>query len=55
MMALMMFNRARFTNKPAEAEIFRQWLADRLAEAKPEATRMVSLREPKRGRRRKDA
>jgi hypothetical protein len=44
MMALMMFNRARFTNKPAEAEIYRQWLAASLDEARPKvATRIVAL------------
>lgn len=32
-MALTMFDRARFTNKRREAEIFRDWLAARLAEA----------------------
>ena len=32
-MALTMFDRARFTNKRREAEIFRDWLAERLAEA----------------------
>jgi hypothetical protein len=35
MLALIMFNRARWTNKPAEAEIFRRWLADRLNEGIP--------------------
>jgi hypothetical protein len=33
LMALTMFDRARWTNKAAEAEVFRGWLADRLAEA----------------------
>jgi hypothetical protein len=32
-MALTMFDRARWTGKGAEAEIFRQWLMDRLNEA----------------------
>ncbi|HYN84777.1 MAG TPA: hypothetical protein VER32_05970 [Pyrinomonadaceae bacterium] len=32
-MALTMFDRARFTNKRREAEIFRDWLTERLAEA----------------------
>ncbi len=33
MMAMTMFNRARWTRKAHEAEIFRQWLMIRLAEA----------------------
>ncbi|HKQ78620.1 MAG TPA: hypothetical protein VJ810_33285 [Blastocatellia bacterium] len=33
-MAMTMFNRARWTRKSREAEIFRQWLLARLAEAK---------------------
>ncbi len=33
MMAMTMFNRARWTRKAREAEIFRQWLMARLAEA----------------------
>lgn len=33
MMALTMFDRARWTNKPAEAEIFRAWLWKQLADA----------------------
>jgi hypothetical protein len=33
MMAMTMFNRARWTRKPREAEIFRQWLQARLTEA----------------------
>lgn len=32
-MALTMFDRARWTNKPGEADIFRQWLLARLNEA----------------------
>jgi hypothetical protein len=32
-MALTMFNRARWTGKEDEAQIFRRWLADRMAEA----------------------
>jgi hypothetical protein len=32
LMAMTMFNRARWTGKAAEAEIFRQWLISRLAE-----------------------
>ncbi len=34
MMAMTMFNRARWTRKAAEAEIFRQWLATKLTEAR---------------------
>jgi hypothetical protein len=33
LMALTMFDRARWTNKGPEAEVFRQWLLDRLGEA----------------------
>jgi len=33
MMAMTMFDRARWTRKPREAEIFRQWLVARLTEA----------------------
>jgi len=33
LMALTMFDRARWTNKGPEADVFRRWLADRLAEA----------------------
>jgi hypothetical protein len=32
-MALMMFNRARWTGKSREADIFRQWLLQQLAQA----------------------
>jgi hypothetical protein len=32
MMAMTMFNRARWTRKGSEAEVFRQWLMSRLAE-----------------------
>ena len=35
-MALTMFDRARWTNKTAEAEHFRRWLMERLQEAVPE-------------------
>src|SRR5262249_20478362 len=34
MMAMIMFNRARWTRKSREAEIFRQWLLAKLAEAR---------------------
>lgn len=37
LMALTMFDRARWTNKFKEADAFRRWLEDRLAEAEPEA------------------
>lgn len=35
LMALIMFNRARWTDKPDEAEVFRQWLMDQLDAAAP--------------------
>jgi hypothetical protein len=35
-MALTMFDRARWTNKWEEADVFRGWLRDRLDEAEPE-------------------
>jgi hypothetical protein len=35
LMALTMFNRARWTDKPDEAEVFRQWLMDQLETAAP--------------------
>jgi hypothetical protein len=35
LMALTMFDRARWTNKPAEADIFRRWLVDHLNESVP--------------------
>mgnify|MGYP003580581651 CR=1 FL=1 len=34
MMAMTMFNRARWTRKPREAEIFRQWILARLADVR---------------------
>jgi hypothetical protein len=37
LMALTMFDRARWTNKPAEAEVFRRWLVERLNEPLPAA------------------
>ena len=37
MMALTMFDRARWTNKPAEADVFRRWLVERLEEPLPAA------------------
>jgi hypothetical protein len=37
LMALTMFDRARWTNKPREAEIFRHWLQERLSEPLPAA------------------
>ena len=36
-MALVMFNRARFTGKRREAEIFRQWLVSHLEISEPDA------------------
>lgn len=36
LMALTMFNRARWTDKRDEAEVFRQWLLERLEAAAPE-------------------
>jgi hypothetical protein len=38
MMAMTMFNRARWTGKAGEAEIFRQWLISRLAETESPET-----------------
>ena len=35
-MALTMFDRARWTNKWEEADVFRSWLRDRIDEAEPE-------------------
>lgn len=35
LMALTMYNRARWTGKTAEAELFRSWLVDQLVEAAP--------------------
>jgi hypothetical protein len=37
-MALVMFNRARFTGKRTEAEIFRDWLVSHLEISEPETT-----------------
>jgi hypothetical protein len=38
LMALTMFDRARWTNKPAEADIFRRWLVDHLNAPVPVTT-----------------
>ncbi len=38
MMALTMFDRARWTEKGAEAEVFRRWLSARLGEAVPDTS-----------------
>jgi hypothetical protein len=48
LMALTMYNRARFTAKPTEAEIFRQWLYEHLDESKsvPPAKRAGLARVP---------
>jgi hypothetical protein len=35
LMALTMFDRARWTNKGPEAEVFRRWLTERLQEPLP--------------------
>jgi len=37
LMALTMFDRARWTGKGREADVFRRWLTDRLQEAEPAA------------------
>jgi hypothetical protein len=37
LMALTMFDRARWTNKPREADVFRRWLRERLDEPLPAA------------------
>jgi hypothetical protein len=37
LMALTMFDRARWTNKEREADVFRRWLRERLDEAAPAA------------------
>jgi len=43
LMALTMFDRARWTNKAAEADVFRRWLQDRLKEdAVPGATAVTA-------------
>ncbi len=44
-MALTMFNRARWTGKTREADIFRRWLLDRLGE--PEPAREVDVKKRK--------
>lgn len=44
LMALTMFDRARWTNKAPEADVFRCWLADRLAEAVAPATSPTAVR-----------
>jgi hypothetical protein len=41
-MALTMFDRARWTHKEREADIFRRWLLDRLSESEP-GSRAVAL------------
>ncbi|MEM6646175.1 MAG: hypothetical protein AAF730_07975 [Bacteroidota bacterium] len=41
MMALTMYNRARFGNKQAEAEVFRRWLAGQLLATAP-STRLAA-------------
>jgi hypothetical protein len=50
MMAMTMFNRARWTGKAAEAEIFRQWLISRLVETEsPETSEESGVRSPESG------
>lgn len=44
LMALTMFDRARWTNKMAEAEVYRRWLQDRLAEAAATGVAMTGTR-----------
>lgn len=48
-MALTMFDRARWTRKTAEADIFRQWLMHQLAEAGPlaEETEPIRKKQPR--------
>jgi hypothetical protein len=50
-MALTMFDRARWINKTREAEVFRQWLLDRLLEiddtAPPQRKRLPARRPPR--------
>jgi hypothetical protein len=47
MMAMTMFNRARWTGKAGEAEVFRQWLLARLAETvSPAASKEPGARSP---------
>lgn len=48
-MALTMFDRARWTGKTREAEVFRNWLLDRLDEASPvsEKTDRIRATEPR--------
>jgi hypothetical protein len=54
MLALTMYDRARWTNKPAEAELFRRWLADRLNEDAPGARAVAPVTaEPTRTRAKK--
>jgi hypothetical protein len=39
LLALTMFDRARWTGKTAEAEVFRRWLGERMSEEVPEISR----------------
>jgi hypothetical protein len=50
LMALTMFDRARWTNKPDEANVFRQWLLDRLQEkdSQPPPAKPLLLKKPRR-------
>lgn len=42
LMALTMFDRARWTGKEQEADVFRRWLADRIEDATPAAPAAVA-------------
>jgi hypothetical protein len=44
LMALTMFDRARWTNKEREADIFRRWLVDRLSGGSPDRTAVALAR-----------
>jgi hypothetical protein len=46
MMALTMFDRARWTGKGREADIFRRWLAERLNEAEISEEETATVEEP---------
>lgn len=46
LMALTMFDRARWTNKEAEADVFRRWLKERLDEPGPAPASAAEAEEP---------
>jgi hypothetical protein len=50
LMALTMFDRARWTQKPAEADVYRRWLLERLQESDPDGQTAVPLKKPTRKR-----